>query len=97
MDSPSGPEAVQKWYDLWEKHASASDKVRPMAAATEAITDHWQSWSDLMEVCPPALKKFRISAPEDTFVTSTAASRESLEQRARVLQEAWKLLLKFPD
>lgn len=95
MDSASGSEAVRRWYDIWEAEKGGGDEGgRVMAAASRAIQSHWKSWAAFMELCPPDLRRFRIQVPYDTFVTSTAVSRGALEQRAKVLSEAWRRHLK---
>jgi hypothetical protein len=90
MHSASSAYGVRKWSDIWESHKGDDATTRVMSAAAEAIRDHWDSWSDFMNICPHDLRKFKITVPHDAFETSTAASREALEQRARVLAQAWE-------
>ncbi len=94
MASPSGKDAVRKWLGLWQKHECDSLTKQVMAAAAEALQNHWNTWSTLMDLCPPDFRKFRIEVPQSDFVTSTAVSRGTLEQRAKVLAEAWKRNIK---
>jgi hypothetical protein len=94
MKSASGKDGAKQWQHIWGKHHGKEMGPRVMAAATEALSSHWDSWSAFMDLCPPDFRKFKIDMPQTTFVTSTAVSRGSLEKRARVLAEAWKRHIK---
>lgn len=94
MASASGKDGARKWLSIWQKHECGNLTKQVMAAAAEAIQDHWASWSALMDLCPPDFRKFKIEVPQSDFVTSTAVSRGSLEQRAKILAEAWKRNIK---
>lgn len=91
LANPAGPDAVKRWLALWNKHESAGRAAQAMAAVSEAMANHWKSWSTFMDMCPPDLRKFKIDMPFDTYMmTATTISRGTLEKRARVLKEAWK-------
>ncbi|MHC5039237.1 MAG: hypothetical protein ACYTHM_18170 [Planctomycetota bacterium] len=91
MKSPSGPDAVKRWKDVWVRHEDDNKSKQAMAAVTETMANHWKSWKAFMDLCPPDLKKFKIDLPFDSYMlTATTISRGTLEKRARVLREAFK-------
>jgi len=94
MKSASGKDAVQHWIGIWQRHAGQDEKMQVLSACTEAINNHWNSWKAFMDLCPPELRKFKIDMPQGQFLTSTAVSRGSLEKRATILAQAWKLNIK---
>jgi hypothetical protein len=94
MKSASGKDGVKRWREIWGKHAGKDVKSQVMSACTEAINNHWGSWKAFMDLCPEDLRKYKIDMPQGLFLTSTAVSRGSLEQRAKVLAEAWKRHIK---
>jgi hypothetical protein len=84
-----GDAALLRWEALWEKTQNDNAMARIMACVTEAMQDHWQSWSAFMEHVPDDLKKFKIAVPfDDYLLTATTVSRSTLEKRAQVLAEA---------
>ncbi|GEM_PF-2039404 len=89
--NPAAKDAVKRWHALWEKHACGDANQQAFSAVTDALKQHYHSWSEFMKTCPPDLKKFKIDVPYDTYMmTATTMSRGTLEKRARVLSEAWK-------
>jgi hypothetical protein len=94
MQSASGKDAVARWRSIWARHECGDLKRQVMGACSDAINAHWQSWKNFMDLCPPDLKKFKIDVPQGIFLTSTAVSRGALEQRAKVLANAWKRHIK---
>ncbi len=84
-----GDEAVKKWSSIWEENEHDNPMARAMACVTACMQNHWKSWSAFMDLCPPDLKKHKISVPfDDYLLTATTVSRSTLETRARVLAEA---------
>jgi hypothetical protein len=95
MAHPASEEAVKKWLDLWKKLDGGNVETQTMEAVSEAIGNHWKSWTALMDLCPPDFRKFKIELPYDSYkLTATTLSRETLAQRAKVLTEAWKHQIK---
>ena len=60
-----------------------------MAASTEAIKNHWDSWADLAKAHPNLFKESKGYVQSDEFMTSTAASRV----RRRALTPPWAVSL----
>ncbi|MHC4779031.1 MAG: hypothetical protein ACYTFG_10690 [Planctomycetota bacterium] len=85
-----GADSVRKWQDIWEKHGGGGDMGKIMSASTEAIKNHWDSWADLTKAYPDLFKEAKGYVQSDEFMTSTTASRETMEARARTLREAWE-------
>ena len=91
MAHPAADEAVKKWQELFKKYDGGDIDTQIMEAVSEAIGNHWKSWTAMMELCPPDFRKFKIDLPYDSYkLTATTLSRETLVQRAKVLTEAWK-------
>jgi hypothetical protein len=90
LGDDSGEDAVRMWQEIWEKHGGGGDLGKVMAASTQAIKNHWDSWADLTKAYPDHFKSTKDYVQADEFMTSTAASRETMQARARTLLDAWE-------
>ena len=90
LGDPSGADAVQKWKTIWESHSAGPEATAVLAAATEAIRNHWDSWADLLKAFPDRFESLAPVVQSDEHMTSTAASRETFLERGRVLKAAWE-------
>jgi hypothetical protein len=82
-------EARAKWAGIWEKAKETDPMARVMACITACMQNHWASWAAFMDLCPPDLRKFKITVPFESYLlTATTVTRSTLETRARALREA---------
>lgn len=90
LTDPSGADAVKLWQDLWNGQSAPDEMSRALAAATEAIRAHYDSWGKLAAAYADLFKSDRQTVSFNEFMTSTTASRETLLERAKRLESAWR-------